>query len=41
MNGLVFNLAPRIGSRLLDLFEELVAVALGNIIDAVLAGVVG
>ena len=44
MNGLVFNLATRIGSRLLDLFEELVAVAVsGSSIDvaAVLVGVVG
>ena len=44
IKGLVFDVSTRIGSRLLDLFEELVAVALsGSIIDvaAVLVGVVG
>ena len=44
IKGLVFYVSTRIGSRLLDLFEELVAVALsGSIIDvaAVLVGVVG
>lgn len=44
INGLVFNVGTRVGSRLLDLFEELVDIALsGSIIDvaAVLVGVVG